>query len=564
MSNVLDFLQQHNVKFVKAAGDEVIVSPCPWCGTPKNKCYVNKSTGLFDCKICKEKGNFAKFKRKFGVIDNVNTPEKMWQSDAKPLDMATVEKYQQDLDRAPEALDYLYSRGFTHETIKKFKLGYVNENGMRWIAIPHISEGQVWNIKFRNIDAKQKEDRFKRVQGQPTILFNVDNIDFEKGAITLVESETDCMSAVQLGMKNTVALTAGADTFKAEWLSIFAQFSKVFLMLNTDDAGKAGTDKIAQKIGLKKIRIVELEQNDVNDFLKEGGTNQELRALIASAKRMDMQDIADAKKLADDAEEWLTTGQTGLNGVPFGYETLDALTRGAKPADLIIITGDSGIGKTTFMNNIVNNMIRHEVPVMCFFLEGQITYYIVRMMSAEYGVPYTELHASPEVWGEVKGGFEKLPLFSFSGDPSDIDHNNILDTIRGVIELYDIQFILIDNMQLVIPKEDVSTEREFITKLKHLATGTQTPIALITHIKKPGRGEVGQKLSMHDIKGSGATYQSADLVLLLQPSESCYYLTIDKQRMGPSKIDIKFEFDASTGAFRELDPSHSSIPTETE
>lgn len=568
-TNVTEFIETHDIKHTKVSGGrEVIVNPCPFCGTTKNKFYINVETGLFDCKICKEKGNFFKFKKAYGVIDGIRTPQMLKEASAKPLDESLVTKYQYELDRNQEALDYLYSRGFEYETIRKFRLGYVEESGRHWITIPHFSEGQLWNIKYRNIHAVDKENRFKRMPGQPTVLYNIDNIDFEKNGIMLVESETDCISAVQLGITNTVALTAGADTFKPEWLAVFSQFSKIYLLLNTDEAGKSGTDKIAKKIGLKKVRIVELDQNDVNDYLKEGGTHQDLRLKISKGKQIQLEDIKTAETLVNELDEWLTGSDSVLKGLSTGYPVLDNVTRGAKPGDVIVLSGDSGIGKTTFANNVIDSMLRDDKSVLCFYLEGQVSYYFARMIGAYLGIPFTELNKFPDDWQAIKEDASKLKLHVFAGDPSELDEKNIFEFIKGAVELYDIDIILIDNLQLVLKREDVKLEAEFVTRLKNSVVGMNVPCVLISHIRKPERS-VSKSLTMHDLKGSSTIYQAADQVWLLQPTPDCYFLTIGKNRMGLSNVDIKFQFNAEIGSFIETDQpapekKTSAVPEEKE
>jgi len=50
--------RQHGVSLIDAEGNQG-QGVCPWCG--KNKLFVNKENGLWDCKTCSRKGNLEKF-----------------------------------------------------------------------------------------------------------------------------------------------------------------------------------------------------------------------------------------------------------------------------------------------------------------------------------------------------------------------------------------------------------------------------------------------------------------------------------------------------------------------
>jgi len=58
-----------------------------------------------------------------------------------------------------------------------------------------------------------------------------------------------------------------------------------------------------------------------------------------------------------------------VTGVPTGYEDLDKLTAGLQPADLIIVAGRPGMGKTAFALNIAANAAYGGVGAAVFSLE---------------------------------------------------------------------------------------------------------------------------------------------------------------------------------------------------
>lgn len=550
---VQDFLDKHEVDYKKANGSskELVLDVCPSCGK-EEKCYVNRETGLWDCKKCGEKGNFFKLKKLYGIIDDIGSARGLIGNEFKPLDTKTLEGYRAGLAQNGNARDYLASRGFTQETIEHFQLGYKSDCDGEWIAIPHFQEGKLWNFKFRRFAGGDKD--FRRITGQPTVLFNADQLNYEKKAVVIVESETDAMAAWQMGVTNVVSGTAGAASYSPAWNKIMAQFPIVYICLNTDAAGEKGARSFAEKIGLKKCRKVILPVNDVNEMLQdERYTDADFRNLFgASAEKFEVKDVSSASDIVARLDDWYSGATNGIIGIPTGFGQLDHISRGLKGGDLVILSGDSGIGKTTFLNNIVNNCVQLDKPTFGFYLEGQIEYYFSRMVGGELGIPYEALDKDPEQFAQIKKDMAELPFHFFSGSQGGLTVEYMKEFIPAIVALYDIELLVLDNLQKLIRGGDGGRylrESEAVSVLKDLAVDLNIPIILISHVRK--RDPNQKIITMQDMKGSSTIFQDADQVWILQPVKEQYYLTIEKNRMGEDGVNIPFEFDKSLGVFAE-------------
>lgn len=551
---VQDFLDKQEVDYVKASGasKELVVRPCPFCGTEKDKFYVNRETGLFDCKICGEKGNFFKLKKAYGVVDNVGSARDMIGKEFKPLDMSLLDTYQSALRQNGNARDYLATRGFAQETIDHFKLGYKADHDGEWIAIPHFQEGKLWNFKFRRFAGGEKD--FRRIPGQPTTLFNIDGLNHEKKAIVIVESETDAMAAWQMGVTNVVSGTAGAASYSPSWNKVMSQFATVYIALNTDAAGEKGARSFAEKIGMKKCRKVTLPVNDVNEMLQdERFTSTDFQNLFGkSAEKFEVKDVSSASDIVARLDDWYSGATNGIIGHATGFSQLDHITRGLKGGDLIILSGDSGIGKTTFLNNIVNHQVQLDKPTFGFYLEGQIEYYFSRMVGGELGMPYESLDKDPVQFEEIKKQMSELPFHYFSGSQGGLTIEYMKEFIPAVVALYDVEVLVLDNLQKLVRGGDAGRylrESEAVSVLKDLAVDLNIPVILISHVRK--RDPNQKIITMQDMKGSSTIFQDADQVWILQPVKEQYYLTIEKNRMGEDGVNIPFEFDKTLGVFSE-------------
>lgn len=545
--DVEQFLIKQQWEYKKATGDQFCVKKCPLCEDDKWKFYINRYNGLNDCKICGHTGNFYQLQAKLGGLDGISSLDSMISNKHKPLHSSVVKEYEENLTKDPAAMNYLRERGFEDNIIKHFRLGCENQ----WITIPHFQDTQLWNIKKRNYIEKE----FIRVTGQPTVLFNIDNVDTNKPTIVLVESETDTIAAYQMGINNVVGLTAGAETFKPKWIPFFRQFKKVFVCLNSDTVGQKGAYKLAEKIGFDKCRNVILPTNDVNDYLQEYSADDFMNE-FGKSRKFNLKNVTDMSEYIGEIDEWFDKDGS-MSGMEIPFTDINTFLSGFKKEDLIIFSGDTGIGKTTFNLNILCHLLKNNRRCLGFFLEGKIMYYIMRMMSLHTKKNMNELRANKEDWQKTKDFFSLMSMFFYSGGQSDLDFHKLKDLMSAAVKLYDIEYVLIDNLQrLVKSSRDVTNETSAaIAELKSLAVDLQIPIVVISHITKVARGT--KRIVMHDAKASSTIYQDCDVYLILwdnknvEDTESNLVLTIEKNRMGEGGKDISVVYDKDIAYFHE-------------
>lgn len=546
-NEVENFLKKQSWEYKLATGDQFCIKICPMCGDERWKFYMNQKNGLNDCKICGHAGNFYQLQAKLGALEDIASLDTMISKKYKPLDVKLVEKYEENLVKSSKALSYLKERGFTDDIIKHFRLGCEEQ----WITIPHFQNEQLWNIKKRNYVEKE----FIRVTGQPTVLFNIDNVRTDKPTIVLVESETDTIAAHQMGINNVVGLTAGAETFKPKWIPFFRQFKKVFVCLNSDTVGQKGAYKLAEKIGFDKCRNIVLPTNDVNDYLQEFSAD-EFMSEFGKAKPFNLKNVTDMSEYIDNIDEWFDKDGS-MTGIPIQFEKLNTFLSGFKKEDLIVVSGDTGIGKTTFNLNILYHLLKNNRRCLGFFLEGKIMYYIMRMMSMHSKKNMDDLRKNVEEWEEMKQLFSYMPMFFYSGSQADLDFRKLKDLMSAAVKLYDIEYVLIDNLQRLIKssRDVVNDTSAAVSELKSLAVDLQIPIVLISHIKRLERGT--KRVIMHDAKSSSTISQDSDIFLALwdnkniEDQESDLILTIEKNRMGEGGKDIPMVYDKDVAIFRE-------------
>ena len=120
---------------------------------------------------------------------------------------------------------------------------------------------------------------------------------------------------------------------------------------------------------------------------------------------------------------------------------------------------------------------------------------------------------------------------------------------------YNPKFILIDQLNKIDGegKTDLEKLTNVIRSLKILAGDIKTPLIILHQISRAGADT--ERPMMHQLKGSGAIEEEADVVLLLgvDAKECITSVYCDKNRSFEGKVGkYDFRYDVSTGMYKEF------------
>ena len=187
---------------------------------------------------------------------------------------------------------------------------------------------------------------------------------------------------------------------------------------------------------------------------------------------------------------------------PIGFPILDdgmkagKQTRGGvRGGDLIVITGMSKNGKTTFAQNITLNLDKIGIPTIFFSYEVNIDNLYAKFK--EMGISDEALIYTPKeiITGKLEWIKEKAK--------------------EGKDRFYT-KAIFIDDLDFLSPSESDSQLRNkirnILMELKQLAVSEDMVIFLIAHIKKVQ----GREVEMQDLGESSSLYQKPDFVFMVK------------------------------------------------
>lgn len=179
-------------------------------------------------------------------------------------------------------MSYLSGRGFTADTVSRFRLGLDEETGR--LTIPYLTPAGPWSIKYRCIaheDCKPVPNHTKYTYdaGAQPLLYNASALLAAK-AVMLVEGELDAVAIEQIGVP--AVGYPGAQTWKANsyWRWCFDSADDVFVIGDGDEnnVGRKAAETVAEALRDSVSGEVHMtvlpEGEDSNSFINKYGEQE--------------------------------------------------------------------------------------------------------------------------------------------------------------------------------------------------------------------------------------------------------------------------------------------------
>lgn len=266
--------------------------------------------------------------------------------------------------------------------------------------------------------------------------------------------------------------------------------------------------------------------------------------------------------IRDEFKNYISNPKNTLR-IPTGFEKLDAIYGGGLPKGLTILGADTGLGKTTFVLHLADNMAKQET-VKVLFYSLELTKYellaksLSRISYIEDGLnentPQAIIHNEVDNIDEVFDVYDTI-----SNNIKIIDNirdiqSIIKNTLRFIKENpNDKVVVIIDYLQFVdSPLNNDKQKIDGITKsLKQISNAYDIPMILISSLSRIG-----------DFKESGSIEYTADYLLKLfvkKKSENDLSFDTDdqltlkfiKNRFG-GKGEIKLSYIGNYATFEEI------------
>lgn len=265
---------------------------------------------------------------------------------------------------------------------------------------------------------------------------------------------------------------------------------------------------------------------------------------------------------------------------PTGLPLLDSLLgEGLAPRKMSVVAGRPGMGKTTFIANVIRLRAAMGKGTFLCGWEMEVDDYFDMMISQETGIPAANLlrksHTlDAEDLAHVQSLLERYgdaALLEIQVNPfgrlerpkdrfASLNERN-LDFFETTVARASLtkRLVVVDVVGKLFAKRDPDEITQGLVRIRQMAKDYDVHIMLLHHIGRAGTAAGGNagRPSIEHLKGSGAFEEEADLIMLLdrpilrvnaarrRKMVDVMNLEIGKQRKGPSPLMVRYRYDGS-------------------
>lgn len=264
-----------------------------------------------------------------------------------------------------------------------------------------------------------------------------------------------------------------------------------------------------------------------------------------------------------DQLDYLSKHKNELLGVRTGFNYLDNVLTGLKPAEIMILAARPSVGKTSFALCVAKNIaVNDNKPVGIFSLEMSAAALIQRLIHVQAGVGKNMALQNNKAIAEAASKIANAPFHI--DDRSGLTVQQITAAARRMHHQHKIEILVIDYLQLIRSTRERGSRNDEVTEIsngcKSLAKELNIPIILLSQLSRSSVQE-NRRPRLSDLRDSGSIEQDADQVLFLyRPLDYVandedkvlpVNLSVDKNRDGISGVTIDLTFQRSLTRFVE-------------
>jgi len=487
--------------------NELFFKECPYCkggghGKDRETFSINLNTGQFKCfrASCGRSGNMVVLSQDFDFkLSGVEYEP------PKPKEYKKLKQPTKKIVPKQNALTYLESRGIPSNIAEEYQITVQNENENNLVFPFFDDKGVLQCAKYRNTKFQKGVDKAKEWFEKDTkpILFGMYQCKDRK-RLVISEGQMDSLSVATSGVNNAVSVPNGAKGFtwvancykwveEFEEICVFGDFEKGHMTLIDD----------IQKRFDKPIYEVQKDDymgcKDANEILQKYGKEQ-VKKCVDNAKLRPLPMTISFRDVG-------RRNGFDIEKVKTGFDEIDRLLYGGLPfGGVSIITGKSGLGKSTVANQIVLRAIDQgyscfvysgELPVemlkdsMCYQLAGANHVFEYQTKDGYKGYNYSDTNFNRmSEWVDRRMIMYNIEALNRQSE----ELVSLTELVQKVIKRNNTRVILIDNLMTAIDCDLLEEsnmydkQSKFVKKLVEIAIAYKVVIILVAHKRKNGMG----------------------------------------------------------------------------
>lgn len=463
--------------------------PCPECGSRDNLAVYEDGSYCFGCNYSTGKGERREGDKKINK-DLIPLPRK--------------------------AMPKLEDRGILADTINKYQVSVsVNPDTDMEAVFPRFDdEGN----HIANQIRKAGKNFYVEGPINEATLFGQSLFPSGGRSITITEGNYDAMAAYQLtGSRYPNVAAMSSSSAKKEIVKNFEyinSFEKIVINFDNDEPGQKAAKEVAQLFAPGKCHIMKLQlAKDANDYLMKGLVNEYVNEWFRAPAFM-----PDGLLLGSDPnllEEIIT--YKNPKSVLYPWEGMNIKTFGIRTSELVLLTADTGVGKTSVCKEIEykllmdEELIAEKAGVGFLHMEEPKRDIAVGLMSIHNNKPYhfPDVERTEE---ELRLAYKavldnnRVVIWDHFGS-NDIDI--VLAKIRHMAAL-GCKYIMVDHLSIIVSDQSGDERKqldEISTKIKMLTMNLDISVFCVIHTNRQGQ-----------VRGSAGPEKVANIILRLERS----------------------------------------------
>jgi archaellum biogenesis ATPase FlaH len=380
----------------------------------------------------------------------------------------------------------LRSLGLEAEVLKSFRIGLLIRDGRQYLVIPYRDgSGNYESLRLVSPDGKESS-----WEGFPEIPFWVNRSLVSVSSVFVVSNELDAVKLSSSGLQNVVAIPSPCLPFGSAG-ELFNRAKAVYLISSSREEVLKKYD-LALRIGLEKTFSLLVSENLSREFVESA---------LPRAMHYNVRNVL----TLDEALSLMVRKNDYRDGMLTPWKSLNEKVDFLRPGQLVVVSSDPKIGKTTLCLNIAHYLVKRGYPVLFYCLEMGPEELAEMLLRMEYGI-------SGELGSDViKKAREELSALPFLFAREHAGFEDILITVRESVKLYGVKVLFFDNLQFLLSDIDNwGNEASMISKrFKILSTELNILVFLVVQARKRDERKPMMK---YDIRDSSTIPADADQI----------------------------------------------------
>lgn len=431
-------------------------------------------------------------------------------------------------------------RGLTKDTLTRYKINLD--------PVANVAKAPLFDKETNDHVANKVREAGKKFyqEGSPQNLALFGQHAFPAGsakAITVTEGYEDSMAVYQMTGSQfpsvSVHSSSTAEKDVRDNFEYLNSFEKIVFCFDNDEAGRKALRDVSN-IGfpLGKVRTLLLRKHkDANEYL----TNKEIEPFTKEWWQAPVHK-PDGLKLGKDIWKEIIDRKESFT-VQYPFPGLNKKTYGLRLSELVILTADTGIGKTSLLKHIEHELLVNEDVKEKAYGVGFLHFEepngdtALGLLSIHNSVPY-HLPDSVRPEDDLRRAYDELlnndrvVIWDHFGSNS-VDA--VLDKVRHMAAL-GCKYIVIDHLSIIVSDQSGDERKqldEITTKLKTLTMELDLAVIAVIHTNRQGQ-----------IRGTAGVEQLANIVIRAERDKT----DADEFRRNVTKITVeKNRFCGYTG-----------------